>query len=96
MKARLDRQAKEIGFDHLIIAKPSMLDGNRKENRRGEKLSISIGNFIGKTGLINAFRPVKTKAVAASMIYKINLGFGGLEELTNRQIFLEAKKYVEI
>lgn len=96
MKARLDRQAKEIGFDHLVIVKPSMLDGNRKENRRGEKLSISIGNFIGKTGLINAFRPVKTKAVAASMIYKINLGFGGLEELTNKQIFLEAKKYVEL
>lgn len=96
MKARLDRQAKEIGFNHLVIVKPSMLDGDRKEKRVGEKLSIKIGNFLGKTGLINAYRPVKARAVAASMIYRINMGLDEFEELTNKQIPIEAKKYAEI
>lgn len=96
MKARLDRQAKEIGFDHLIIAKPSMLDSVRSEKRAGEQFSIILGNWLGKTGLINAYRPVKVRAVAAAMIYKVNIGIGGFEEISNKQIPIEAKKYAAL
>src|SRR5690606_2471614 len=85
MKARLDRHARETGFEHLVLVKPSVLDGDRKEKRAGEKLSIAIGNWIGKTGLLNAYRPVKAKDVAASMIYRIGTDQVGVEEIANAE-----------
>ena len=71
MKAQLDENAMNCGFDKLVIIKPSVLDGNRKEERFGEKFSIQLGNLLGKTGLINAYRPVKASNVAATMIQGI-------------------------
>lgn len=93
MKARLDRNAIQMGFDHLVLVKPSVLDGDRKEKRVGEKLSIAIGNLIGKTGLMNAYRPVKVENVAAAMIQKIKEEKIGLEEISNAQIPHVARGY---
>lgn len=93
MKAKLDQNAMETGFKHLVLAKPSVLDGERKDKRMGERLSILIGNFIGMSGLINAYRPVKASNVAAAMIQQIKEAKMGTEELTNTQIPHIAKKY---
>lgn len=93
MKARLDDNAKKIGFDRLVLAKPSVLDGVRKEKRIGEKWSIIIGNFLAKSGLINAYRPVKVENVAAAMIQKIKEDKFGVEEISNAQIPHLAKAY---
>lgn len=93
MKARLDDNAKKIGFDRLVLAKPSVLDGVRKEKRIGEKWSIIIGNFLAKSGLINAYRPVKVEKVAAAMIQKIKEDKFGVEEVSNAQIPHLAKAY---
>lgn len=95
MKARLDRNATNIGFDHLVLVKPSVLDGERKEKRTGEKLSIVVGNILGKTGLINAYRPVKVQDVAAAMIRRIKLEKDGVEEVSNAQIPVLAKEYYQ-
>ena len=93
MKARLDRNARETGFDQLVIVKPSVLDGARKEKRTGEKLSIAIGNLLGRTGLFNAYRPVRVEKVAAAMIYSINEKGSAYTEIGNSQIPVLAEKY---
>jgi uncharacterized protein YbjT (DUF2867 family) len=93
MKARLDNNAINMGFDHLVLVKPSVLDGDRKEKRTGEKISIVLGNLIGRSGLINAYRPVKVKNVAAAMIQKIKENKSGVEEISNAQIPMIAQQY---
>ena len=93
MKAQLDENARKIGFDELIIIKPSMLDGNRTEKRLGEKLSISIGNFLGKTGLINKYRPVEVINVAKCMIQSIIELPNGTFEIPSNEIIDYAKRY---
>lgn len=95
MKAQLDENARKIGFDELIIIKPSMLDGNRTEKRLGEKLSISIGNFLGKTGLINKYRPVEVINVAKCMIQSIIELPNGTFEIPSNEIIDYAKRYPE-
>lgn len=95
MKAQLDENARKIGFDELIIIKPSMLDGNRTEKRLGEKLSISIGNFLGKTGLINKYRPVEVINVAKCMIQSIIELPNGTFEIPSNEIVDYAKRYSE-
>jgi uncharacterized protein YbjT (DUF2867 family) len=90
MKARLDRNARQVGFDHLVLVKPSVLDGDRKEERFGEKLSIRLGNFLGKSGLFNAYKPVHVKLVAGAMINAIKKGGEGTLEISNSEIPLFA------
>ena len=95
MKAQLDENARKIGFNQLIIIKPSMLDGNRTEKRLGEKLSISIGNSLGKTGLINKYRPVEVINVAKCMIQSIIELPNGTFEIPSNEIVDYAKRYSE-
>ncbi len=95
MKAQLDENAKAIGFEKLIIVKPSVLEGPRKEKRTGEKLSIQIGNAIGKTGLINKYRPVEAINVAKCMIQTSFDLPNGYHEIPSNEIVDFAKKYTK-
>lgn len=93
MKAQLDENAKQLGFDKLVIIKPSVLDGLRQEKRAGEKISIQIGNVIGKSGLIDKYKPVKSLNVAKCMI-QTNLELAkGYHEVHSGEINTYAKKY---
>jgi uncharacterized protein YbjT (DUF2867 family) len=93
MKAQLDENARKIGFEKLILIKPSMLTGNRTEKRFGEKLSITIGNTIGMTGLINSYRPVEAINVAKCMIQCVIELPNGIHEISSNEIVEIAKKY---
>jgi uncharacterized protein YbjT (DUF2867 family) len=93
MKAQLDENAINCGFNKLTIIKPSVLDGNRKEERFGEKFSIQIGNLLGKTGLIDAYRPVKAKNVAATMIQSSIESIEKQTEIVSKDIPSWAKRY---
>ena len=93
MKAQLDENAKQLSFDKLVIIKPSVLDGLRQEKRAGEKISIQIGNVIGKSGLIDKYKPVKSLNVAKCMI-QTNLELAnGYHEVHSGEINTYAKKY---
>ena len=93
LKAQLDENAMHCGFNKLIIIKPSVLDGNRKEERFGEKFSIQIGNLLGKTGLIDAYRPVKANNVAATMIQSSIESTEKQTEIVSKDIPSWAKRY---
>jgi hypothetical protein len=95
MKAQLDENAKAIGFEKLIIIKPSVLDGPRKEQRTGEKISIQIGNALGKTGLINKYRPVEAINVAKCMIQASFDLAKGYHEIPSNKIVAFAKNYTK-
>jgi hypothetical protein len=69
------------------------LDGTRKETRTGEKLSIQFGNILGKTGLINRFKPVKSLDVAKSMLQSVLDLPNGTHVVTSEMIPSLAKKY---
>jgi hypothetical protein len=93
MKAQLDENAKQLGFDKLVIIKPSVLDGLRQEKRAGEKISIQIGNVLGKSGLIDKYKPVKSLNVAKCMI-QTNLELAnGYHEVHSGEINTYAKRY---
>ena len=86
MKAELDERAKKMNFEKLIILKPSMLDGDRKEKRAGEKFGISLLNLIGKTGLIENYRPIRIEKVANCMRSVIFDLPNGIHELVSKQL----------
>jgi uncharacterized protein YbjT (DUF2867 family) len=95
MKAQLDQNARDIGFQQLVLVKPSVLEGPRLEKRTGEKMSIIIGNAIAKTGLINQYKPVESISVAKAMIQSIIENQSGFLEIQSREIHEYARRYTQ-
>ncbi len=93
MKATLDKNARNAGFEKLIILKPSVLEGFRKDERLGEKLSVSVGNLLGKTGLIDKYKPVQAMKVAKCMIQSLIELPNGYHEIHSGLIHSYAKRF---
>jgi len=69
-KGKAEQELIKLNFSNLSIFRPSILLGNRKENRVGEK----IGIFAMKTlsplmlGNMKKYKPIKVENVAKAMI----------------------------
>ncbi len=68
MKGQLDQDIKALGFERIIILKPSILAGNRKEKRAGESVGLIIGKFIGIIPYLNRYKSIPASVVAKAMI----------------------------
>ena len=72
-KGQAEEELKKLNFSKLSIMRPSILLGNRKENRVGEK----IGIFIMKTlsplflGKMKKYKPIKVENVAKTMLHVV-------------------------
>lgn len=93
MKAELDRRVSELGFENLVLVKPSVLDGQRTEKRIGEKWSVAIGNLIGRTGWFNKYKPIKVEYVAQAMIMSLEYLDGKVTEYDSAQLHDLARIY---
>lgn len=68
-KGKCEEELRKLPFQSISIFRPSLLEGNRKEFRIGEKLAEYVMRilsvfFIGK---LKKYRPIKSKCVAESM-----------------------------
>ena len=69
-KGQAEEELKKLNFSKLSIMRPSILLGNRQENRVGEK----IGIFLMKTlsplflGKMKKYKPIKVENVAKAML----------------------------
>ena len=70
MKGELEHAVEELGFRKIIILRPSILDGNRKEKRTAEAISIRMGRWLTKF-IFKKYRPIKDKIVAFAMINSV-------------------------
>ena len=71
-KGKTESDLKNLKFKKLIIVRPSILVGERKENRIGEKLGLLIMNSLSilLMGKLKKYKPIKAMVVANS-IFKI-------------------------
>ena len=91
MKGELERDIKELPFQNIHIMQPGMLDGDRKENRTGEKVGIAVLRFLNNLGLLKNQKPIHVKTVAQAMI---NVSFNKnnpVNTYTLRQVFAAAE-----
>ena len=89
-KGQAEQELIKLNFSNLSIFRPSILLGNRKENRVGEK----IGIFVMKTlsplmlGNMKKYKPIKVESVAKAMIK--------VAEKDYQQTIFESDKLIEI
>ena len=89
-KGKTEEALKKLNFPKLSIIRPSILLGNRKENRIGEKIGIFVMKslsplFLGK---IKKYKPIKVENVARAMIK--------IAENDYQQTIFESDKLIEI
>ena len=88
MKGELERDIKKLSFAFIHILQPGMLVGDRKNERMGEKIGISIVRFLNKIGIAKKQKPVHAEIVAKAMI---NLSFKKSNTVTSLlNVFKEA------
>jgi uncharacterized protein YbjT (DUF2867 family) len=68
MKGELERDIQLLPFQAIHIMQPGMLQGNRKENRPGEKIGLSVIRLLNKIGIALKQKPVPAGLVAKAMI----------------------------
>lgn len=67
MKGELDEAVTKLPFQKTVIVRPSILDGNRKEKRPAEKISLAIMRTLSKV-ILKKYRPTPVDVLAARMI----------------------------
>ena len=70
VKGEVEEAVRKLPFDGVHIFRPSLLLGERRESRPGERLAILAGRALGFmfVGPLGRYRPIAARAVAAAMI----------------------------
>ena len=89
-KGKAEEELKKLNFPKLSIIRPSILLGNRKENRIGEKIGIFVMKsfsplFLGK---MKKYKPIQVKNVAIAIVKVVENNF--------QQTIFESDKIMEI
>lgn len=80
VKGQLEDALKALNVNALHIFQPSLLLGERNENRFGESVAKVVGKFLDKIigGLLGKYRPVEGETVAAAMVNSAQILRGGV------------------
>jgi uncharacterized protein YbjT (DUF2867 family) len=72
VKGQMEKALEGLGFESLVILRPSLLLGDRSEVRRGESLAQAILSPFGFLfmGPLAPFKPIEGLVVAKRMIKK--------------------------
>ena len=89
-KGQAEEALQKLNFPKLFIMRPSILLGNRKENRIGEKIGIFVMKsfsplFLGK---MKKYKPIQVKNVAIAIVKVAENNF--------QQTIFESDKIMEI
>jgi len=92
IKGELDRDVQTLGFERIRIMRPSLLGGDRKEARAGEKLGSAVLGALNALGIARKYREIHGDVVAKAMI---NAAFDpekGTRIFTLDEVFGEAER----
>lgn len=68
IKGELECAVKLLPFSHISILRPSILVGERKETRIGEKVGIVLMNSLSFIPFLKKYTPIKVSSVAKGMM----------------------------
>jgi uncharacterized protein YbjT (DUF2867 family) len=93
VKGETERDVREIGYESLIIARPSILKGERHEVRTGERIGIvAMGLFAPlMLGGLRVYRPIEARDVAAALVTSIAVDEHGERILTHEALVARAR-----
>ncbi|MGE5451191.1 MAG: oxidoreductase [Acidobacteriota bacterium] len=85
VKGELEDALQAMGFESLTVARPSLLRGNRREFRLGERLALKVSQWFLPL-IPPAWRPVWAGQVAAALVDAVLHPQPGWRVLANPQL----------
>ena len=88
VKGKIESAVREIGFSSTLIFQPSLLLGDRNEQRLGEKFGIvvyKLTRFLW-VGPLRKFRGIEASKVAQAMHTQAKAGLKGAHIFSNEQM----------
>ena len=87
-KGEVEAALNDLKPEQLAIARPSLLLGDRKEHRTGEKLATAVMNGLGwlMVGPLKKYKGVQAAAVAKALIHAALNPSPGVKVLENDQL----------
>lgn len=89
VKGQIEDAVQALGYPALSLFRPSLLLGNRQENRAGEKVSIVLFGCLGFLfcGPLLKYRPIAAENVAKAMLKQANNFNSGVVIIENDKMF---------
>lgn len=85
MKGALEEAVLKLGFEGCFILRPPSLI-RKGSDRFGEKVGVAALNALNAIGLMHAWKPMPTEAVAAAMVRLAESGRKGTEIIASQDI----------
>lgn len=86
MKGELEQAVAKLPFQKTVIFRPSILEGQRLENRPGEKIGLAISHFLTRF-VMKKYRPMPVDLLADKMIQMSVEPSTGIRTVENNEIF---------
>jgi uncharacterized protein YbjT (DUF2867 family) len=85
VKGEMEAAIAKLGFDSVLIVRPSLLAGERVEHRSGEKLGLLVMKF-GNPLLPKKYQSVPAHAVARAMVVSLQQPLQGVSILESDKL----------
>lgn len=86
VKGQIENRLESIGFDHLGFFRPSMLLGERKESRLGEKVGQVVMNIFGFL-IPKKYKAIHVDKVALAMLQYAKRPNKGLSQIESDKMY---------
>jgi uncharacterized protein YbjT (DUF2867 family) len=88
VKGETERDLAAMGFDELVLYRPSLLLGDRRERRPGEALAQRLMPLFAPLmlGPLRPYRPIRAEAVATAMRRRTRHVRPGVERLSSDRL----------
>ncbi len=85
MKGELEAQLAALAFETLIVARPSLLLGQRAEVRTGERIGIALEHLF-RPLIPRRYRGIHADQVAAALVALANAGLQGVHVVESERL----------
>lgn len=85
LKGEVEEVIATFGFNSFHVFRPSFLKGNRKEQRRGERMGIALFSLF-QLLIPSNYKGIHVKDVAKAMVHSAKRGLTGLHVYYYRQM----------
>jgi uncharacterized protein YbjT (DUF2867 family) len=92
IKGELDRDVRQLDFERVRIFRPSLLLGERKQGRIGEKIGEGLLGAVNAIGIGRKWRGIGADVVARAMINSALSAERGTKIFTLDEVFVEADR----
>jgi uncharacterized protein YbjT (DUF2867 family) len=88
IKGEMEEGLKALHYPSLVIFRPSLITGNRKEKRTAELIGVFLGKFLSPLliGPLKKYAPVSARTIARSMLAAAMKPFPGTRLVLSGEI----------